>query len=131
MLATYSLTETIALLLGLYFLAAGLGLVIDTRGFAGIFNEFENSKALSFMAALSAFVIGAVIVAIHNLWTDPLAIFVTLVGWIALIKGILILAFPGLISLIGTVLPLTEKFIRAYGFFVLLIGFGIIISVFV
>jgi hypothetical protein len=37
-------------------------------------------------------VLGAVMVAVHNLWTDPLAIVVSLVGWGALIEGVLMLA---------------------------------------
>jgi hypothetical protein len=40
------------------------------------------------------FVIGGVLILAHNIWTDPIAVIVSLIGWVALIEGLLIMVIP-------------------------------------
>ncbi|MGB7336769.1 MAG: hypothetical protein WBD01_13360 [Salaquimonas sp.] len=131
MLATYTLTQTIALLLGLYLLAAGIGLLTDSKAFAGVLDEFKSSIGLTYIAAIAAFAIGAVLVAIHNLWATPLQIIVSLVGWAALFEGLLMLAFRRpFFTLVGAI-PLNANVMKAYGVFVLVLGTVLIAMVFI
>jgi uncharacterized membrane protein HdeD (DUF308 family) len=44
---------------------------------------------------LLALLIGAVIVVFNNLWTSGLPLLVTILGWLALVKGAFIVVFPG------------------------------------
>lgn len=122
MLATFTLTQTIALLLALYMAAAGIGLLTDSKGFAGVMEEFRTSIGLTYIAAIAAFALGSTIVAIHNLWGSPLEIIVTIIGWAALIEGVLMLALRRpFFTLVGA-MPLNEGFMRGYGVFVLVVA---------
>ena len=86
-----TVTETLALFAGLYLFAAGLGLLLDPKGYAAMLDEFRANGALAYLAAIAAFILGAFIVTVHNVWTGPTAILVSLIGWAALVEGVLLL----------------------------------------
>lgn len=90
------LTLHLSILLGIYMLAAGLGGLIDRTRWEDLLAELERSQGLLYLLAIIAFAAGAVIVSLHNLWTDPLAILVTLIGWAALAEAILLFVRPAL-----------------------------------
>lgn len=86
-------TSTFASLIGLYFVAAGIGLLIDRDLPRRVIAELRDQAVLGFLGGIVAFVVGGTIVAVHNDWSGWLAGFVSLVGWAALAEGVLILAF--------------------------------------
>jgi len=92
MIEGYSATNVIAALIGLYMLAGGAGMLTDRDVWSRVIREIAASPALGYIAGILAFAIGAAIVAVHNRWDTPLGIFVSLIGWAALIEGVLMLA---------------------------------------
>ena len=127
MLEMFNLTQTLAILLGIYMISAGIGLLTDSTGFAGMIDEFKTSMTLTYLTAIMAFAIGGTFVAIHNLWATPLEIIVTLIGWAALIEGMLMLAFrKPFFTLIGAI-HLNAAVMKTYGIFVLVVG-GVLIA---
>lgn len=127
MLEMFSLTQTLAILLGIYMISAGIGLLTDSKGFVGIIDEFKANLTVTYLAAIMAFAIGGTFVALHNLWASPLEIIVSLIGWAALIEGVLMLAFrKPFFTLIGAI-PLNAAVMKTYGIFVLVVG-GILIA---
>ena len=122
MLETLSLTQVLATFIGLYMVAAGIGLLTDRDRYATFIDDLREYTALGFVTSLFVFVLGAMIVALHNLWTDPLTIFVSLYGWGALIEGIIMLAFRRpFLRLVGVV-PLTAKTMVPFGVIAILLG---------
>ena len=93
MLANLSTTQMLAALIGLYFVSAGTGLLVERQNMSTMFKELSSQSMLGYLGGIIAFSVGAVIVAIHNEWSGLLAGFVTLVGWMALGEGVLMLAF--------------------------------------
>ena len=93
MLGELSLTEFLALALGLYMIAAGVGLLSESENYNQIIGEFKDNAALGYMAGIMAFALGVVIIRLHNDWSSVVAGFVSLIGWAALVEGILMLAF--------------------------------------
>ena len=85
------LTLHLLVLIGLYELAAGIAGLTGRLDWSEMFEEFERSPSLSFVTGFMVFVIGGVMIMSHHHWTDPLAIVVSLVAWIALIEGLLIM----------------------------------------
>lgn len=85
-------TQILAGLIALYFVAAGVGVMLERGDIASMFDDFLNQPALGYLGAILAFAIGGAIVAVHNDWSGLVAGFVSLVGWIALIEGVLLLA---------------------------------------
>ena len=89
------LTLHLSMLFGLYELATGLGSLTGRLRWDALIDEIARPPALVLITGLVTFTIGATLVSIHNLWTDALAVVVTLIGWLALIEGLILLAAPG------------------------------------
>ncbi len=88
------LTLSLAKAMGVYFIAGGLSGLISRERWAAILDEFMARPALTFISGVFVFVLGAALVMLHNLWTDPLAIAVTLIGWAAAIEGLILVVYP-------------------------------------
>src|SRR5580765_7854786 len=88
------LTLHLLVLIGLYELAAGIAGITGRVEWKAMTDEFVRSPSLSFVTGFMTFAIGGVMIMNHHHWTDPLAIIVSLVGWIALAEGLLIMALP-------------------------------------
>ena len=86
------LTLHLAVLIGVYELTAGLVSLSGRMDWTAMMDEFERSPALTFITGFLAFAIGGTIVLAHNHWTDPLAVIVSLIGWIAAAEGVLVMA---------------------------------------
>jgi hypothetical protein len=79
-------------LLGLYYLFITVAMVIRKEETFEWVTEIFRSPAASFTAGLIGVAIGLAIVLAHNVWNGgALAVVVTLLGWIALIKSLLFL----------------------------------------
>ncbi len=57
-------------------------------------SDLVGNKRLLWLTGLITFVMGAVIVALHNVWSADWRVLVTLLGWLTAIKGAVILLFP-------------------------------------
>ena len=92
MIETFSVTQILAVFIGLYMVAAGIGLLTEPNSYATMIDELRANTALGFLTGAFVFALGAAMVAVHNLWTGPLAIVVSILAWWTLIKGVLLLA---------------------------------------
>jgi uncharacterized protein YjeT (DUF2065 family) len=87
-------TAWLSLLIGAYLVAGGIGAWVRGDRWRELLDDFHRSPALVAVTGAVAFTIGAAIVSIHNIWTDLAAIVITLCGWIAVVEGLTLLAFP-------------------------------------
>jgi len=88
-----SLTDYLALMFGVYLLVCSVGLVLDRDAYGEMIHTFRDNAALGYLAGVMAFVIGVVMVRLHNEWASGVACLVSALGWACLIEGGLILAF--------------------------------------
>ena len=88
------LTLNLLILIGLYELSAGIAGLAGQISWSTMLEEFDRSSALTFMTGFIVYVLGAVVVLIHWIWTDPLAIIVSAVGCIVAVEGLLIMTVP-------------------------------------
>ena len=89
-------------------------------------SDFQRSPALLFLAALFALGVGLVHVMAHNLWTDPLAILVSLIGWLAVVKGILLLAVPEAMMSVAAAAATSSR-VRIYGIAMLILSLVLLV----
>jgi hypothetical protein len=82
-------------------------------------DDLNASPALVVALGFTVFAVGVTLVMIHSLWTDPLAVIVSLISYVALIEGALLLAVPGPLIRIG---HWSTGFIRAWATIALLLG---------
>ncbi len=129
MIADATLTEILARIFGLYMLAAGIGLALNGDNMLKMLEEMRQGAFAFYLGGLIAFAIGAAIVSLHNDFSGPLAIVVTLFGWVALAEGVIMLAFPKVMQafagkFVGMISSAKIWGIAVAAFGVVLLGFG-------
>ena len=87
-----AVTQILAALIGLYFICGGIAILRDRKVMAGMVLSLIDQPMMAYLGGVMAFAIGGTILAVHSLWTGWLAGFVTLVGWVALAEGALLIA---------------------------------------
>ncbi len=122
MIETLSTTPILAVFIGLYMVAVAIGLLTGRGSYATMIEELGDNTALGFLTGAFAFALGAAMVAVHNLWTGPLAIVVSLVGWATLIEGVLILAIRRRFLDLVKVVPLTGAAEVPFGIAIIVLG---------
>ncbi len=91
---TSALTLSLATAFGVYALAGGISLLAAPARWRGVLDELAGSPALVSITGVLAFALGATLTIIHDLWTDPLAVTVSLLGWISALEGLVLIAWP-------------------------------------
>ncbi len=91
------LTLSLAKAFGAYMIAGGLSLFTGQDRWARVLDEFRDRPALTYIAGIVAYALGAAIIMAHNIWVDPLAGFISLFGWVAMLDGLIIIAAPALL----------------------------------
>lgn len=87
-------TIIFAQILGIVFTVVGLSMLLSTTGTIALVEETIENKGLLWLWGFIALLVGAIVIGFNNLWNPGLQLFVTLIGWAALLKGIVILVFP-------------------------------------
>jgi hypothetical protein len=112
-------------------LARAYGVVVITVALAALFlpgrmqaalADFERSPGLAFLAALFAVILGLFMVTVHTSFVDAPAVVVSLLGWLVLIKGILLLAAPEGLLKLGAAATTTASTVRIWGVIALILG---------
>jgi hypothetical protein len=88
------ISVAIAQVLGIFFVIAGIAMVVSSKATADAIEESVAHKGIMFMWGVLALLIGAWIVVFNNVWTSGLPLLVTILGWLAIIKGAFILLAP-------------------------------------
>ena len=90
-------TRTIFLsrLIGLYCIVVALSMVIRKQATVFAVEAMLRNPSMMLFLGMVAVVAGLAMILAHNIWSGgAMTVVVTLVGWIALIKGLLILFLP-------------------------------------
>ena len=88
------LTLFLAQIMGVYFLVVGVGALLNPARMKGAMEEARRSYLLPYFDGAIALVVGLLIVLMHNVWDGLLESLVSLVGWIAVVEGVLMMLLP-------------------------------------
>lgn len=88
------LTLQLAEAIGLYWLAAGVGLLVAPGRLGAIVGDFERSPGLVTAIGIAAFAIGTAILIPHHVLYDPLSVIVTVIAALLAVEGLVLIAFP-------------------------------------
>lgn len=80
--------------IGLYFVIISLSILIKTERFQDIIKKFIDSDTEMLTSGFFTLILGIIMVLFHNVWTLDWRVFVTLISWIVMIKGILLINYP-------------------------------------
>jgi uncharacterized protein YjeT (DUF2065 family) len=108
--------------LGLLYVAVGLGLLFNKNYYQKIFSDFLNNVAMLYIGGILALIFGFLLVTYHNVWVGSWVVIITVIGWLALMKGIFILVCPSLMQRFVQYLLNKPKFLQIEGVFALILG---------
>jgi hypothetical protein len=121
------LTLQLARLWGIIALVIALAALVTPARIGAAMADFERSPGLLFITAIFALGIGLIQVMIHNLWTDPTAIIVSLIGWLAIIKGIVLMAVPEPLMKLAAGSAAKPATVRLYGVMILILAIVLLV----
>lgn len=116
------MSEILAKIFGLYFLALGLALIINPHRFKKIYQQIAEDENFLLLSAFLALWIGAFVVSVHNLWFFQWPVIITILGWWGLIKGFAFLIFPDSIKLFSFIQNRANYFYQGIGVIYLILG---------
>jgi hypothetical protein len=106
----------------LAYLSIGIGILINRGFYKKVFEEFVDDGLAMYFGGAMALVVGYLIVAFHNEWTKDWSVIITVVGWLALVKGIIILILPKLMTGLTRAMVKNNVLLTIMGVFALVVG---------
>lgn len=83
-----------AKVLGLYLIITTIGMLVNRQRVRTIVDQIVNNAALLLIAGLLSLIFGIILVVVHNVWEADWRVLITIIGWLALIKGTIRVVFP-------------------------------------
>lgn len=84
----------VARIMTIIYLSFALGLIISKKFYVKELANLIDSSAFMLFGGFMAIVLGSLVLHHHSEWSSDWTISITLIGWIALLKGIALLVFP-------------------------------------
>lgn len=111
----------VAKIIAITYLSFGIGVLLNPKYYKKVFQKLINNPSYLILGGFIAIIIGFIIVENHNIWTNDWTVIITVIGWAALIKGILLLAFPKFTGLFKNVFN-NRLFIKILGPAAIILG---------
>jgi uncharacterized protein YjeT (DUF2065 family) len=106
----------------LVYLAVGIGMLINPDFYKKVVTDFCESAAVMYLGGLMTLAIGYLILAHRGIrCTQDWAMILSLIGWLALIKGILILVRPNMMIAMTRAM-MKDSFLKILPALIILIG---------
>lgn len=106
---------------GILFTVLGLSMLFSKKGITAALAEMSQHQGFLWLVGLVMLMFGTLFVVLSNTWTSGLALIVTIISWLILIKGVFILLFPSAAaSLYGN--HIKAGLIRFSGLIVFILG---------
>lgn len=83
-----------AKIISLIYLSFGIGLLFNKDYYAKVIGDLLDNSAYMIFGGFMAIILGFLILENHNIWVKNWTVLITIIGWVALIKGVFLLAFP-------------------------------------
>lgn len=100
-------TRMFARVLGPFLVIVDVTAVVRTPDMQGVLSEFAANSLWSWVAGSFILLAGLIVIALHQYWRGAAAIIVSAVGWLVVLRGVLLLAVP------DTFLSLANKMVGA------------------
>jgi hypothetical protein len=114
--------ELIAGYAGPVMIAIAAAMLLNRGAIVGVIKDMANGPAFIFLAGLLTLLAGLAIVRAHNVWSAEWTVLVTVIGWLAIISGIVRIVWPDRIASVANRILSSENAITGWGFVVLMLG---------
>ena len=119
---TMTHSKLIAGLMGPLLLALGGAMIINRAMFATMASELAANPGMIFLTGILSLIAGVAVVRIHNRWDGDWRVIVTVLGWLAVIGGIVRMWFPQMAAPIVEGLGLSQSTVVLAGLAVTALG---------
>jgi len=109
-------------IISVVYITIGIGIFINPGFYKKMFENFIENAAVMYLGGVMALVVGYLILAFHNTWIMDWPVIITIVGWLALIKGVLILIKPKIIITLSKAIVQKESILRIEAIAVIILG---------
>lgn len=109
-------------IISIVYIAVGIGIFINPGFYKKLFEDFIENAAVLYLGGITALVVGYLILAFHNTWTMDMSVIITIVGWLALIKGVVILIQPKIIITLSKAMVQKENILKIEAIAVIILG---------
>ena len=113
----------IAKLLAVVYLAIGFGILLNQSYYRKGLDEMVSNAGIMYLGGFMALVIGFLMVTYHNIWVKSWIVLITILGWFALLKGLLLLILPKTMTRFSMSLFKKKNFLLIDGIIALILGF--------
>ncbi|MDP2656390.1 MAG: hypothetical protein Q8P11_02395 [bacterium] len=79
---------------GWYLIIIGLLLLLRGKSFIEELYKLGEDRNFTLISGFVALLFGLFVVILHNVWVNDWRVAITIFGWIAIIKGIMLIGFP-------------------------------------
>lgn len=87
-------TRMLARVIGPYFLVVPVTAALRAPQLQAVLSDFEASPVWAWFGGAITLLLGLVVVALHPHWNGAPAVIVSVLGWLMVLRGVLLLAFP-------------------------------------
>jgi len=108
--------------LGIFYLAVSFGIIIDPGYYRKFLRSYCCELTAIFLSGMIAMFAGYLIITRHNIWQNTPAVIITILGWLAFLKGIFIIVVPQAFIRIVEIFLKTEKTVYLQAIVGLIIG---------
>ena len=92
------LSKLVARIIAVIYVSGGIAILFRKVNFNDIAENLNKSPALTFIAGSFGIIIGMVLVQYHNNWVMNWTVLITIISWLFLIGGLMVVVFPGSLS---------------------------------
>src|SRR5262245_37095627 len=87
-------SKMIAGLIGATLIAIAAGMLLNLGSFPALAEQISRDPGLIFLSGILLFVAGLAILRAHSIWAGGWPVLVTVLGWLAILGGLLRMLFP-------------------------------------
>ncbi|MBT3237295.1 MAG: hypothetical protein HOK06_06910 [Rhodospirillaceae bacterium] len=114
--------EIIASIIGPFYIVVAIGLAVNPGVYRRLATDFIEQPALAYMGGIMALLMGLLILVFHNTWSADWTAIITLFGWLAALKGAVLIIRPRALVDLSQSIMQSDGMVRAMAFFALLLG---------
>ncbi len=104
------MTILIAKFVGPVILAVGVGIFLSRNYYIKVYRNLESETLAVLMGGISILVAGIAIVLNHNMWDSFAAGLVSFLGWMSILKGVLLIVMPKTVDMFGDMVANSKFF---------------------
>jgi hypothetical protein len=116
-----SLSIFLAQLAGPTLLALGLGIFFSKDYYTRVYRDLEKEPLAVMMAGLTTLIAGIVLVLNHNIWENLATGIISAIGWLSILKGLVLIIYPKTASKMGDMVA-QGKFFNIIAVLTIIIG---------